>query len=74
MKERLAKLINVKSIITILLAIVFSYLSISGDIQPDQFMTIFTVIISFYFGSQTEKNNNNSNNTKEDNNNSKDSN
>ena len=74
MKERLAKLINVKSIITILLAIVFSYLSISGDIHPDQFMTIFTVIISFYFGSQTEKNNNNSNNTKEDNNNSKDSN
>ena len=74
MKERLAKLINVKSIITILLAIVFSYLSISGDINPDQFMTIFTVIISFYFGSQTEKNNNNSNNTKEDNNNSKDSN
>ena len=70
MKERLAKLINVKSIITILLAIVFSYLSISGDIHPDQFMTIFTVIISFYFGTQTEKNNNNSNN----NNNSKDSN
>lgn len=74
MKEKLAKLINVKSIITILLAIVFSYLSISGDIQPDQFMTIFTVIISFYFGSQTEKNNNNSDNTKEDNNNSNDSN
>lgn len=65
MRERLAKLINVKSIITILLAIVFSYLSISGDIQPDQFMTIFTVIISFYFGTQSEK---------KDNNNSKDSN
>lgn len=74
MREKLAKLINVKSIITILLAIVFSYLSISGDIQPDQFMTVFTVIISFYFGMKTEKNNNNSNNTKEDNNNSKDSN
>ena len=68
MKEKLAKLINVKSIITILLTIVFSYLSISGDIQPDQFMTIFTVIISFYFGMKTEKNNSNSNS----NNNSKD--
>ena len=55
MKEKLAKLINVKSIITILLTIVFSYLSISGDIQPDQFMTVFTVIISFYFSSQIEK-------------------
>lgn len=75
MKEKLAKLINVKSIITILLTIVFSYLSISGDIQPDQFMTVFTVIISFYFGMKTEKNNNNSNsNSKDDNNNSKDSN
>lgn len=76
MKEKLAKLINVKSIITILLAIVFSYLSISGDIQPDQFMTIFTVIISFYFGMKTEKNNNSKddNNNSNNNNNSKDSN
>ena len=55
MREKLAKLINVKSIITILLTIVFSFLSISGDIQPDQFMTVFTVIISFYFGTQIEK-------------------
>lgn len=75
MKEKLAKLINVKSIITILLTIVFSYLSISGDIQPDQFMTIFTVIISFYFGMKTEKNNNSKddNNNSNSNNNSKDS-
>lgn len=73
MKEKLAKLINVKSIITILLTIVFGYLSISGDIQPDQFMTIFTVIISFYFGMKTEKNNNN-NNSKDNNDNSKNSN
>ena len=65
MKEKLAKLINVKSIITILLTIVFSYLSISGDIQPDQFMTVFTVIISFYYGTQAEKNN-----SKDSNNNS----
>ena len=69
MREKLAKLINVKSIITILLTIVFSCLSISGDIHPDQFMTVFTVIISFYFGTQVEKNNN----SKDDNNNSKDS-
>ena len=55
MREKLAKLINVKSIITILLTIVFSYLSISGDIQPDQFMTVFTVIISFYFGTKKKK-------------------
>ena len=69
MREKLAKLINVKSIITILLTIVFSCLCISRDIHPDQFMTVFTVIISFYFGTQVEKNNN----SKDDNNNSKDS-
>ena len=77
MKEKLAKVINVKSIITILLTIVFSYLSISGYIHLDRFMPIFTVIISFYFGMKTEKNNNNSkddNNNSNNNNNSKDSN
>ena len=56
MKEKLAKLVNVKSIITLILCGVFAYLSIIGQILPDQFLTIFTVIISFYFGFQYEKN------------------
>lgn len=55
MKEKLAKLINVKSIITILLCLVFCYLSIAGYIVADQFMTVFTVVIAFYFGTQAEK-------------------
>lgn len=55
MKEKLAKLVNVKSIVTLILCGVFSYLSIMGKIMPDQFLTIFTVIISFYFGVQHEK-------------------
>ena len=55
MKEKLAKLVNVKSIITIIICCVFAYLSIIGQILPDQFLTIFTVIISFYFGSQYGK-------------------
>lgn len=57
MKEKLAKLINVKSIVTILLTGVFAYLAIAGSITGQEFLTIFTVIISFYFGTQTEKNN-----------------
>lgn len=57
MKEKLAKLINVKSIITILLCCVFCYLSIAGYIVADQFMTVFTVVIAFYFGTQAEKKN-----------------
>lgn len=56
MKEKFAKLINVKSIITIVLCGVFAYLSIMGEIAAEQFLTIFTMIISFYFGSQYEKN------------------
>lgn len=56
MKEKLAKLINVKSIITIVLCVVFAYLSIVGHIAAEQFLTIFTMIISFYFGTQAQKN------------------
>lgn len=56
MKEKLAKLINVKSIITIILTFVFSYLAIKNKISGTEFLTIFTMIISFYFGTQSNKN------------------
>ena len=55
MKEKLIKLINVKSIITIVLTIVFAVLTIMNKISNEQFMNIFTVIIAFYFGTQVEK-------------------
>ncbi len=55
MKNRLAKLINVKSIVTIVLTVVFSVLSLKGRITPESFLTIFTVVIGFYFGTQSEK-------------------
>lgn len=57
MKERLSKLLTVKSIVTIILTLVFSYLSITRAIPYDTFMTVFSVIIAFYFGTQYEKNN-----------------
>lgn len=57
MKERLSKLLSVKSIVTILLTFVFGYLSIKGAITAELFMTVFTVIIAFYFGTQHEKQN-----------------
>lgn len=55
MKERLAKLINVKSIISILMTIVFCYLAITGAISSQLFITIFTTVIAFYFGTQLNK-------------------
>lgn len=54
MKEKIAKLIDVKSIVTLSLTLVFCYLAVSGKI-PQDFMTIFTVIIAFYFGTQATK-------------------
>lgn len=55
MKAKLAKLINVKSIVTIVLTAVFAYLSIVGSISGQEFLTVFTVIIGFYFGTQKQK-------------------
>ena len=57
MKERIAELVNVKSIVTLILTAVFSLLALRGEITPGQFLTVFTVVISFYFGVQFEKNN-----------------
>lgn len=55
MKKRLAKLIDVKSITTIILVIVFAILSIKGDITAQQFIDIFAVVMIFYFGTQAGK-------------------
>jgi len=53
--QRVSRLLSVKSIVTLILTGVFAYLSISGIIVAEQFQTIFTVIISFYFGTQAKK-------------------
>lgn len=55
MTERLNKLLTVKSIVTILLTILFCFLSATGKISGEQFLVIFTVVIGFYFGTQAEK-------------------
>lgn len=55
MKNKLAKLIDVKSIITILMSLLVCYLAIVGTIVGEQVVTIYTVIIGFYFGTQSQK-------------------
>lgn len=57
MKEKIAKLIDIKSIVTLVVTAVFAYLSSTGRITPEQFTTIFMMVISFYFGTQTQKKN-----------------
>lgn len=55
MKERLTKLLTVKSIVTVILTAIFAYMSIVGIISGEQFLMIFTTVIAFYFGTQAEK-------------------
>lgn len=61
MKEKLAEaLVNVlkiKSIVTLLTTVTFVILSLRGVIEAGQFLTIFTVVIGFYFGTQKVKEN-----------------
>ena len=52
-KRKLAKLIDVKSIMTLLLTLVFCVLAATEVITPDQFMTVYAVVISFFFGTKT---------------------
>lgn len=52
--NRLANLLSVKSIVTLILTVVFAYMAVTGQISQD-FMTIYAVIIAFYFGTQSQK-------------------
>lgn len=58
LKDKLAKLIDVKTIVTFALTAAFVFLSVTDKIEPQVFMTIYTMIVGFYFGTQHEKNNN----------------
>lgn len=55
MMERLNKLLTVKSIVTIVLTVLFVVVALKGYI-PQEVMTIYTTVIAFYFGTQSAKN------------------
>ena len=52
----LGKLIDVKSIVTLMLTITFVALAVCGKVSGDKFFEIYIMIISFYFGTQYQKN------------------
>ena len=54
-KQNLANLIKVKTIVTLAVIAVFSALALKGSISADNVMLIVTSVISFYFGTQHEK-------------------
>ncbi|MEA5135347.1 hypothetical protein SDC9_195561 [bioreactor metagenome] len=54
--EKLTNLINVKTLVTFAVTFVFVYLAVRGSISAETAMTIVTMVIGFYFGTQHEQN------------------
>ena len=53
--KRLSNLLCVKSIVTLILTSVFAYLAAAGQVSSHDFLTVFSVVIAFYFGTQSER-------------------
>ncbi|MDE6997113.1 MAG: hypothetical protein K2P04_04435 [Oscillospiraceae bacterium] len=52
--KRLGNLLSVKSIVTLALTAVFAVMTVRESISQD-FMTVYAVVIAFYFGTQSQK-------------------
>ncbi len=52
--QRIGNLLSVKSVVTLALTGVFCQMSVVGEIRQD-FMTVYAVVIAFYFGIQSRK-------------------
>lgn len=55
LQKALVNLLKVKSVVTIILTLVFAYLAVIGTIDGQQFLTVFSMVMAFYFGTQHEK-------------------
>lgn len=55
MKERIAKLIDVKSLVTLSLTIGYIILTFT-DKMTNEYQSLYLIIIGFYFGTQAQKN------------------
>lgn len=53
--SHIVNLIKIKSVVTLALTAAFVILALKGEIAPDQFLAIFTMVIGFYFGTQKDK-------------------
>lgn len=51
----MAALLKVKSLVTLALTAVFCGLAWREVVSGEQFMTVFTTVIAFYFGTQSTK-------------------
>lgn len=53
--KNFANLIKVKTIVTLVVIAVFAILALRGDINPDNVMTIVSMVVAFYFGTVFEE-------------------
>lgn len=53
--KKLTELIDVKTIVTLIVMVVFAVLALKGKITPDNVMIITGTVIAFYFGTQHRK-------------------
>lgn len=59
--ENLAALIKVKTIVTLVVIVIFSVLALRKDIEPSNVKDIVMMVLAFYFGTQAEKKGGNGN-------------
>lgn len=55
MKTRIDKLLSIKSLVTLAMTLVFCVLALKGVLSGQDFLTVFSTVIAFYFGTQTAK-------------------
>lgn len=53
--KNLAALVKVKTIVTLVVLGVFAALALTGRLEADTVMTIVTMVVAFYFGTQSER-------------------
>lgn len=53
--KNFANLVKVKTIVTLVVMAVFTVLALRGDITADNAMIIISMVVSFYFGTQSQK-------------------
>ena len=53
--KRMLGLLCIKSLVTLILTLVFAYLAVNSLVSTDEFLTVFTVVIAFYFGAESER-------------------
>ena len=53
--KNIAALIKVKTVVTFTVMAVFAVLALRGSISADNAMIVISMVVSFYFGTQSEK-------------------